>query len=47
MTIKDVILAYMSASSSGVTDSDLRQALGVKHHAQVNQRCSRARRQKD
>ena len=39
MTIKDAVLAYMSASSSGVTDSDLRQALGVKHHAQVNQRC--------
>ena len=39
MTIKDAILAYMSASSSGVTDSDLRQALGVKHHAQVNQGC--------
>ena len=39
MTIKDAILAYISASASGVADSDLRQALGVKHHAQVNQRC--------
>ena len=39
MTIKDAILAYIGASASGVADSDLRQALSVKHHAQVNQRC--------
>lgn len=39
MTLKDTILAYVSGLPDGATDTEIEKALGVKHHAQVNQRC--------
>ncbi len=39
LTIRDRILEYLKANPDGVDDTDLTRALGLKNHAQANQRC--------
>jgi len=39
MSMKNSILAYLSALPNGATDGEIYRALGIKHYSQVNSRC--------
>jgi len=39
MTIKQRIFTYLQSHPEGISDSELTSALGIKYHAQTNERC--------